>query len=295
MVPTSVQYGCLCLSVIITHFFLFKVSKNHEKEAPRTHSDDEAEGGGPLVCSHQLTDESCRRGETLAHLNGDPLKKGDDDTLLEKLLQTDTEADRDRQTKNPNSAKLQKDGGQKRHGRNTQPDTNSKEHMQHLKSRGTPTVPLRNVDCMLKPNHEPQKKIRKTNEPVWETQTNAVAKTGTKTTSLPDCNLRRTGVKPAETKVGRKKMEAVDAGVGAEGRLTHKREGGVSKSKDHSDVKTFRVSSQSQCGSDEPTKCNYSPDRYRTSHSSERVEERKQRPPASPSKRRNDTREPWKL
>lgn len=271
------------------------MSKNHEKEAPRTHSDDEAEGGGPLVCSHQLTDESCRRGETLAHLNGDPLKKGDDDTLLEKLLQTDTEADRDRQTKNPNSAKLQKDGGQKRHGRNTQPDTNSKEHMQHLKSRGTPTVPLRNVDCMLKPNHEPQKKIRKTNEPVWETQTNAVAKTGTKTTSLPDCRLRRAGVKPAETKVGRKKMEAVDAGVGAEGRITHKREGGVSKSKDHSDVKTFRVSSQSQCGSVEPFKCNYSPDRYRTSHSSERVEERKQRPPASPSKRRHDTREPWKL
>lgn len=277
------------------------MSKKHVKEAPCAHSDDEAEGrheeaerGAPVVGCHQLTDESCGKKETLTHLNGDPLKKGDDDTLRDKLPQTDAEADGDRQTKNQNSAKLRKDGRQKRWERNPQPDTNSKEHMQHLKCRGTPTVPLVNVDCTLKPNHEPQKKIRKTNKTVWETQTNAVAKTGTKTTSLTDCRLRRTGVKPAEAKDGGKKMEAADARVGAEGRLTHKREGDVSKSRDHSDVKTFRVSSQSQCGSDEPAKCNYSPDRYRASHSSERVEERKQRPTASPSKRRHDARDLWR-
>ncbi|KAM8747852.1 uncharacterized protein AB9X84_015733 isoform 2-T3 [Acanthopagrus schlegelii] len=269
-----------------------KGSKSREKEDEAEGRHEEADRGGPLVCSHQLTDESCRRGETLVHLNGNPLKKGDDDTLRDKLPQTDPEADGDRQTKNPNSAKLRKDGRQKTHGRNTQPDTNSREHMQHLESRGTPTVPLGklNGDNTLKPNHEPQKKIGETNNAVRETQTNAVAKTRTKTMSLPDGSLSRNRVKPAETKVEGKEMEAVDARVGAEGRITHKREGGVTKSRDHSDVKTFLVSSQSQCGTHETTKCNYSP----KSHSLERVEERKQRPTASRSKRRHDMRDPWR-
>ena len=286
--PRSVHYCCLCLHIS----FLFKGSKSREKEDEAEGRHEEADRGGPLVCSHQLTNESCRRGETLVHLNGDPLKKGDDDTLREKLPQTDPEADGDKpkQTKNPNSAKLRKDGRQKTHGRNTQPDANSREHMQHLESRGTPTVPLgkQNGDNALKPNHEPQKKIRKTNNAVRETQTNAAAETGTKPTSLPVGSHRKNRVKPAGTRVEGKEMEAAGARVGAEGRITHKRKGGVTKSRDHSDVKTFPV------GSDEPTKLNYSPDRYRKSHSSERVEERRQRPPASPSKRRHDMRDPWR-
>ncbi|XP_073330540.1 uncharacterized protein [Pagrus major] len=283
-----------------------KVSRNREKKAPCIHPDVEAEGrhdeperGGSLVCRHQLTDESCKRGETLTHLNGDLLMRRDDDMFWKKLRQTNTEADGDSyksSLKTKNSAKLQKDGGQKRHERNTQLDTNSKEHMQHLRTRGTPTVQLttHNVDCTLKPNHEPQKKIRKTSETVWETQTNVVAKTGTKTTSVTDNSLGRNKVKPAVTKVGKNKMEAVVAGVRAEGRITHRRDDDVSKNRYHSDVKTFHMSLQSQCSSDEPTKCNCSPTRHRKSHSSERVKERMQRPTASPSKRSHDRRDPWK-
>lgn len=284
-----------------------------DQEALCAHLDVEAEGRHDEekreeapVPHHQLKDESCN-GRENKHLNGDILKMIHDDPvskklpnfsgeLVEQLYQrADTGADGDSykpslQRQKLHFAKLQKDGRQKGHEPNGQQlDTNSKEDVWHLNTRGSNTAHLRTQH--VEQSQTSQKKKRQMNETDWETQDNIIAESGTTTTtSVIDSGLTRNRVKPAEINILKIKKEAEIAEGRTEGKRKQGRKADVCANICHSDV-SFYVSQhgyssssvpyqtenlQSQFNMNEPIRCNYSPSLYRKSNSPKRDKEKKQ-------------------
>ncbi|XP_028419738.1 ubiquitin carboxyl-terminal hydrolase 48-like isoform X2 [Perca flavescens] len=249
--------------------YLLMYRKDPEKtdegnqEALCLHSDveaevrhDEAERGDALVPHHQMKDESCNGGGKIKHLNDNILKNCTDTvwkkptnlsgelekqpsqratcarTHKESFLYTDTGADGDSlQRKRSDFAKLKKDGGPKSHEPiRQQLDTNSKEHMWNLNTRGTPTT--HQLGRMLEQKHSSPNK-----RPSRKTQNNIVAETGT---SMTDST--RNSIKSAETTVVKNKRALAEVKLEV---LSAKQKGGVGVCKKmcDSDVNSFHVSS----------------------------------------------------
>ncbi|XP_044197011.1 ubiquitin carboxyl-terminal hydrolase 17-like protein C [Thunnus albacares] len=300
-----------------------KVNRDPEKtgegdqEARFAHSDvesegrhDEAERGEAPVPRHQLKDDSCNGGKSLQHLNGDILKKSDDDTVWKKLTNISGEVEkqtnqraacvRSRKEMLPqtvedgnsyrtslqksNFAKPEKDEGQKSHGPNIEQHaaTNSEQHIYHLNTRGTPTAHFRkhSDNSMLEQNHNSQKKRLKADEIVWETQSSIVTKTGTKKTSVTDSRPTTNTVKLSET-IGVKNKSETVADVNKEGKsIKQKIEAGVRSNMGDCDVSSNGCSSSclyslSPLALKEPTECN-SPNLCRKSSNLKRNKERVQ-------------------
>lgn len=270
-----------------TAYLLMYRKDNRHSEAEAEGSHDKAERRKPSY--HQPKDEDLNGGENVNHLNcdvvlekptdcpvglGNQLKQRPTSVRPRKgvLLQTDPVADGNiyqpgLQIQKSSFAKLQTDGGQKSHEPNRyQLETNSKKHMCHRISKGSPIacVATHNADCMSEQN---QKSLNKRlNEPTWESTNNIVAKTGIKTKSVTDSSITTNSVNPAEPKAVKNKREVEGMG------FKQSREAGVGANILDSDVKANYVSSNGYSSSSHPyltahgsklsmnahTGCNYS-------------------------------------